>query len=363
MKWTDFIRKQTGSAVTQSGHHSGTLVAEFNSLDAEYKALIEGAGIVDRNYRKMLEVQGKDRAGWLHNLTTNTVRTLQSNEGNYAFAVNMQGRILLDLIVMIREERIWLNIDQRFIPKALEHFGKYIVTEDVTLNDRSEDFVQMALCGPEMHAILQELGVQNSVAMPQFYLIDVQWQGGTIGMFRHDFCGVPAAEFILPDQDAIGFWEWATNAARGRRLIPIGDEAVQVRRIESGIPWPGHEITEKHLPAETRQLERAVSFQKGCYLGQEIVERMRSRNVVANLLCALRLSGTDVPPQHSQIVAEDGTHIGFVTSACRSLASGGIAALGYVKSATMKAEAKVTVVEGATHVWKGTLEDTPVLWH
>jgi len=116
--------------------------------------------------------------------------------------------------------------------------------------------------------------------------------------------------------------------------IPVGDDAVQAHRIEAGIPWPGHEITDEYLPAETRQLDRAVNYQKGCYLGQEVVERMRSRAVVARQLVGLRLDDAAVPPVPSELFDENGKPVGRVTSSCRSIALACVVGLGYVKTAS-----------------------------
>ena len=359
MDWDDFIRTQIEPACKPSQAVPETGPTLYGSLEAEYQALAQAIGIIDRRYRALLEVQGRDRADWLHNLTTNTVKTLLPGEGNYAFACSVQGRILFDLIVMVRKDRIWLTLDRLFLSKALAHFNRYIVTEDVRVQDRTLEFAQIAIGGPKVHALLGEIGSANSVAMPQYAMMDVDWQGSTVAVFRNDFCGVPGAEFILPIDQAAGFWQWAVAADRHVRAVPVGDEAVQVHRIESGIPWPGHEITEHQLPAETQQLDRAVSFQKGCYLGQEVVERMRSRHVVANLLCAMRLSGNEAPAGGAKIMSEDGGHIGNLTSACRSLASGAIAALGYLKSAAAKPSANVKITQDAVRIWDGTIVELP----
>jgi folate-binding protein YgfZ len=112
------------------------------------------------------------------------------------------------------------------------------------------------------------------------------------------------------------------------------DEALRITRIEHGIPWPGFEITDEYLPAETRQLARAVSYQKGCYLGQEVVERMRSRQVVARQLTLLKTQSDALPAVGADITTADGKSVGQVTSACFSLKHSSPLALGYVKTAS-----------------------------
>ncbi len=325
-------------------------------LENEYRAISAGAAIVDRSYRALLEVTGADRATWLHNLTTNQVKNLGRGEGNYAFALNSQGRILFDVNLLVRAESIWLDLDRRFLETAKIHFSKYAITEDVTVVDRSAEFVRFGLVGPGAVALLAELGVANAVAMAQLNHVTIELpvadqnrppqadQGAVhaaaainrsisvaVLVVRHDFCGPFGVELFVPAEQAV---EFRRECCASGKAVPVGDDAVQVHRIEAGIPWPGHEITDEYLPAETRQLERAVNYQKGCYLGQEVVERMRSRQVVARQLVGLRLDGSAIPALRSEISDPEGRSIGQVTSSCYSPALNCPIALGYVKTAS-----------------------------
>jgi folate-binding protein YgfZ len=167
---------------------------------------------------------------------------------------------------------------------------------------------------------------------------------------------------FVPQELAVDFWRTHVDSGKA---VPVGDEAVQVRRIEAGIPWPGHEITDEYLPAETRQLDRAVNFQKGCYLGQEVVERMRSRHVVARQLVGLRMEGStwptsepgaqatgpSIPDLKSQILDPDGKPTGQVTSACHSPTLGCPIALAYVRTAHSTPGTQLTLAgDGPTRI-------------
>jgi aminomethyltransferase len=161
-----------------------------------------------------------------------------------------------------------------------------------------------------------------------------------IPVFRHDLCGPFAVELLVPAAHGAA----VLHALLDRHnAIPVGDDVVQVRRIEAGIPWPGREITSEYLPAETRQQERAVSFQKGCYLGQEVVERMRSRHVVARQLVGLRLE--TAAEQGASILDADGKPVGQLTSAGRSPFLNAPIALGYVKTALSSSGTRLIVGE------------------
>lgn len=298
-------------------------------LENEYRAIGAGAAIVDRSYRALLEVTGTDRTTWLHNLTTNQVKNLDRGDGNYAFVLNVQGRILFDVNLLVRAESIWLDLDRRFLETAKRHFSKYAITEDVTVVDRSAEFVRFGLVGPGAVALLAELGAPNAAVLPTLGLSQIEWRGVVIPLIRHDFCGPFGVELFVPAEQAV---EFRRECCESGKAVPVSDDAVQVHRIEAGIPWPGHEITDEYLPAETRQLERAVNYQKGCYLGQEVVERMRSRAVVARQLVGLRLDGSAIPALRSEISDPEGKPVGQVTSSCYSPALNCPIALAYVRT-------------------------------
>ena len=302
------------------------------AIKEQYKALNAGPAWIDRSYRALIEVTGKDRVAWAHNLTTNQVKTLSRDEGNYAFVLNVQGRILFDLNLVVRAESIWIDLDRRFQQSALAHFNKYIIMEDVRLTDRSSEFVRVALAGRNAKALLAEFGAGHAAAMPAVSMTTIAHAQTKIDVLRDDFCGIFAVDLFVPVSKASAFEAEIKGVHRPVPVISVDDEVVQIRRIEGEIPWPGAEITDDVLSAETRQLERAVSFQKGCYLGQEIVERMRARKVVARLLSGLKVSGDVVPPEGAEIVADAGAVVGKITSACHSVALNAPIALAYIKT-------------------------------
>ena len=304
-----------------------TLTAD--TMKQQYTALNAGPAWIDRSYRALIEVTGKDRVAWAHNLTTNQVKTLTRDEGNYAFVLNVQGRILFDLNLVVREDSIWIDLDRRFLQTALKHFQKYIIMEDVSLTDRSAEFVRVALAGGRAKTLLADLGAGHTAAMPAVSMTTIPFGQTKIDLMRDDFCGVFAVDLFVPLSVAAHFE--AEMKARPVPAVPIDDEVVQIRRIEAGIPWPGAEIADDVLSAETRQLERAVSFQKGCYLGQEIVERMRARKVVAKMLSGMRVSGEAVPPVGAEVIADAGAVVGRITSSCHSVALKAPIALAYIK--------------------------------
>lgn len=344
--WQEFANEQLHDGATAVTDTPGTQVASYGDPGAEYAALTDGLALVDRSYRGLLEVTGADRASWLHNLTTNEVKNLSSGEGNYAFCVNLRGRILFDLNVLVRPECIWLDIDRRYLPIARPHFDKYAIIEDVTVKDRSEEFVRFGLVGDAVKPWLAELGAPQAAAMPWLATADVERPAGPMTVLRHDFCGPFSVELFVPSSQAVAFWQDLLDESNARRAVPVGDDAVQIRRIEAGLPWSRQDITDEYLPAETGQFDRGVSFRKGCYLGQEVVERMRSRGALARRLVGLTLEGDDVPTPPVPLTDDAGRTVGTLTSACRSLTVGSVIALGYVKTDAASTGASLRALYG-----------------
>jgi len=323
--------------------------AGFATLTAEYRTVAAGLAIVDRSCRWLLEVEGADRVEWLHNLTSNQVKMLSPGEGNYAFVLNVQGRILFDINLFIRPDSIWIDLDRRFVETAKKHFSKYTITERVTLADRTAEFSRLGLIGGRSDKLLVSLGVGNATAMASLAQAVFPWRDTHIGLIRHDFCGPLGFELFVPSAFSGDFKTALLEGEFGQSIALVSAETVEVLRVEAGIPWPGHEITDEYLPAETRQLDRAVNYQKGCYLGQEVVERMRSRAVVARQLVGLRLDapfssqGEGRGEERPQVLDPEGKPIGQVTSSCHSPMLGCPIALAYVKTALSSPGSRLTV--------------------
>jgi glycine cleavage system aminomethyltransferase T len=278
-----------------------------------------GPALIDRSYRTVLEVTGADRATWLHNLTTNHVKTLQQGQGNYAFALNVKGRILFDMNLMVRKDRIWVDLDRLFLATARAHFDKYIITEDVSMGDGTADgAIRFALVGQRASDVLAGLGLTNAVAMPLLDHTAIEWEKHSVALCRTDPLGCRGFDLWIPAAANEGF----VRALQGRGVTHVADEKAEVRRIEAGIPAPGREIHDEVLPGETGQFERAVAINKGCYL---------------------RIEGDEVVASGAEVSAADGTVVGSVTSGCSSDALESVIALAYVKTAHTEPGTRVTL--------------------
>ncbi len=295
-------------------------------LALDYDALVKDKALIERGDRALVEIAGRDRATGLHNLTTHQIKALGCGDGQYAFALNVKGRILFDLNVFARADVLWVDLDCSFLCTALQHFHKYVITEDVQITSRADHVKRLALAGPRAAEVLVGRGLNHAAHLPVMGHVDVALGSRPVTVARTDFPGVPAFDLFFAGDHAEEVLKMFTD------IRTASAAAVEVRRIEAGVPWPGREITEEYLPAETRQLERAVSFQKGCYLGQEVVERMRSRQVVARQLVGVQLEGAELPPAPSELRTADGAPAGTLTSTCYSMSLQTRIGLGYVRT-------------------------------
>src|SRR5262245_49370912 len=157
------------------------------TLENQYQIATQSAGLLARSDRGVIEVTGKDRAPWLHNLVTNAVKTLQPGDGNYAFATNVKGRTIFDLNLLVLEDRMWLDIDRRWLDTARKHLTKFTITEDVSIADITGNFERLSMTGPASADVIARMGFANLAPMPQLQHVAIAWEGHAGRLIRHDF--------------------------------------------------------------------------------------------------------------------------------------------------------------------------------
>lgn len=285
-----------------------------------YEALRNSAAWLDLSPRGKIRVTGEDRARLVHAMTTNDVKSLASGAGLYAFFLNEKGRILADAYIYNFGGSFLLDTEPETGEKVLQHLDRYLIADDAELADETAKWDVVAIEGPNAAEIAALLGIappaeQNAVA-----------PSGDGFAARVRSAGIDGLRFFLPSGGKQAFIE------RLKALgIPQADaEAARVVRIENGLPRYGDEITERYLVQETRQMH-AVHFHKGCYLGQEIVERVRSRGQVHRVLTPLRIK-TVTPPEPGTKLTAGGADAAEIASAVFSPALGEVVALAYVRT-------------------------------
>ena len=311
--------------------------SSFGNARQEYVELLTGCGIYDLGWRGKLVATGSDRVRWLNGMVTNNIRDLALNHGNYSFLLNAQGRILGDLYAYNRGEYILIDTAAWQVGKLKETFDKFIIMDDVEITDISEKLTSLAVQGPRAKEVLHDAGVKFSDVDPM-EVQDVTWNDAGLSITRMISDVAQTYEIWLAPAAAPPLWE----ALIGRGAKPVGTEALEMFRVAAGIPRVGQDITERYLPQETAQ-DAALNFAKGCYVGQEIVERIRSRALLHRRLTGLIVDGP--PPGAGAKVQFQGKEVGEITSAVAVPAGDRdlTLALGYVRTEAQSPGTEVSV--------------------
>ena len=291
------------------------------TLTSGYQALRERAAWLDLSARGKIRVSGDDRARLLHAMTTNHVQQLKPGDGCYAFFLNAQGRILADVNLFCFENDFLLDTEPETRHKLYEHLDRYIIADDVTLSDQTDAITTIALEGPAAEEVLARLGAP----IPDVAFSTKGWGNRTIA--RVDSTGSGGVFIFTAFEDKRALIEFLESAG----AVSASSADATTVRLEHGHPRYGEEITERFLVQETGQLQ-AVHFSKGCYLGQEIVERVRSRAQIHRILRHLEIDSSEVPPAGTKLKLGE-SDAGEIVSAASSPALGKVVAMAYVRMA------------------------------
>jgi tRNA-modifying protein YgfZ len=302
------------------------------TITAGYRGLRNGSAWLDLSGRGKIHVTGEDRARLLHAMTTNQVQKLHPNEGCYAFFLNAQGRILADANILNLGDYFLLDTEPETVQKVYEHLDRYIIADDVTLSEQTNGTFTLSIEGPDAEIALERLDICTP-AEPY-----TSGRQGDMTVARIDTTGAGGYMLFGPVDEK---WNLVDKLTANQVPQATAEEA-RVVRIERGRPRYGEEITERYLVQETNQMH-AVNFNKGCYLGQEIVERVRSRAQIHRVLRRLKIESA-VPPEAGLKLKAGDADAGEIASSAFSPALEKCVALAYMR--TQYAESGTEVMCG-----------------
>jgi folate-binding protein YgfZ len=299
-----------GTAVV-SEYRGAMTAARFSDRDTEFARLREHCGVYDLGYRAKISLSGGDRVRWLNGMVTNNIRDLATGQGVYAFLLNPQGRILGDLYAYNRGESIVVDTDRSQVEKMLATFDHYIIMDNVEVKNLSDSITTLGIGGPKSREILSAAGIAIPDTNP-LEIFDVNCtcdcECTQCTAVRSEDAAFETYELWLAPGDARKTWD----ALVAHGATPVGSEALEIQRIVKGIPMYGVDIRERDLPQETEQA-RALNFNKGCYVGQEIVERIRSRGAVHRKFTGFLADSRAPITTGSKVVAGE-KEVGEITS-------------------------------------------------
>lgn len=324
------LESQLGGEFISYGPAEGVVeVAEgFGHYEAEYAAIRQRVGLMHLPQRVVLSLKGADRQDFLHRMLTQDINGQTGGSTIRAFQLNQKGRVMADIIVHHGDASTWLEMDRCDLPEVQKQYDSHLFADDVTIEDWTDQRTAIALHGPSSLDLLRAVSEDDPQLMsdmPGTHHV-LTLSGIKVTVYRRDVCGVPGFGLWVPTaeaahvyqallaaagyeanepdhktdpQAAAGFAQRRRESLRGR---PIGWSAFNTARIEAGSPVFHVDFGHDSLPGETGVLDEAVSFTKGCYLGQEIVARMKSLGHPKRLLVGLRVESDQLPIAGAQVI-------------------------------------------------------------
>lgn len=308
-------------------------VANYGNVEAEHRALTATAGILDLASRGRLVLLGADRQKLLNGQVTNDVLALRPGRGCYAALVNAKAKMLSDLNVYALEEEILLDLEPGYSVDVARRLEQFIIADDVQVVDAAPHYGLLSIQGPRAHRVVSLLGLFPSIpAEPLDFLSHADPGLGQLYLMNQPRTGSTGFDLFVPLTAVAAAADRLHAAVREAHGRACGWDALEIARIEAGIPRFGADMDDTIMPPEAGLEHRAVSYTKGCYCGQEVIARLRTYGQVAKALRGLRLADDlpELPPRGTRLF-HDGRDVGFVTSAARSPRLGVPVALGYVR--------------------------------
>jgi folate-binding protein YgfZ len=279
-------------------------------------------------------------------MLSNDLRLLKTFHGQYATILNQQGKVLADTRVLCAMNSIYLDFWDELKDKILAHLNRYLVADEVEIADRSAEYSTLSIQGPRAEELLLGLAAQTDLPKQVAHHAMLNAEGAAICVVRDNYTGENGFDLIIPQADVLKIARQLTAIGRPMSAAWVGHESLEILRIEAGIPRYGTDFTEDNLLLETA-LDTHVSFTKGCYLGQEIVERVRSRGHVNKKLCGLLIDGEN-PARPGDAISAGEKPVGSITSSVRSPSLSRPIALGYVHRDYWQSGTPLTIARDGT---------------
>jgi folate-binding protein YgfZ len=323
------------------------VVADYGDWLAEHAALRASAGVLDLSFRSRVCVTGADRLRWLNGQVTNNVKELKPGQGCYAALVSAKGKLQSDLNIGCLENELLLDFEPGLTEIVIQRLEAYIIADDVQLVDAAPHYGLLSTQGPQAETVIRKLGLAWEIPTTPFSIVSLKDATlGEIYLQNHPRLGTSGFDLYVPLSSLGAVLDKTIAAARELGGRACGWTALEAARIEAGIPRFGADMDETNLASEAIE-SRAISYSKGCYIGQEVIARIRTYGQVAKSLRGLRLAD-DLKqlPEPGDKLFHEGKEAGYVTSAVASPAFKANIALGYVRKETNQIGAKL-ILRGA----------------
>ena len=313
---TGYMEEQMLCEFLPWGDGGCSILATSGSVELEYAAMRKNVGVFDAGNRGTIYLRGEERLSFIDRMTTQKLSDMKEGESRLAFIIDRKGRIVADIIVVYEAEQVLIDCDVTVVQPIIAHFEKYIVTDDVIVQNETNEKHRLWLLGP----CAKEIEHLDSFECSQFNL-------------PQQFLGIDGIAIVVDPEKSEQVWCSLVE----QQIRPVGWNALNMIRVEELTPMFRIDFDNKNLPHETSLCDSRVRFDKGCYLGQEVVARMESLGRPKQHLVSLEMSCDDLPVAGTQVWDQEskgeGKAIGVVTSSAMSPMRGGdIAVIAMVKS-------------------------------
>jgi len=320
----------------------GKIPFTYANTTEEYWTIKKAVGLADISHLGRLRITGKDRVSFLNGLLTNDISQLKENKGQRSALLNSKARVLADLHLYAQPDGLLIDTGESPASHVKEILDRFIITEDVQIQDSSQDLVQLTVQGPRSSQVVKEVLGPEAQDLKQLE----QKTLGPSTIIARDRTGQTGYDIILPALEAAPVWHGFLLNGGDLGLNPVGSQALEILRLEAGYPKYATDIDENTIILEAG-FKDAINFNKGCYLGQEVVARATHIGRVNKQLVGLEVETKDSVSPRSKLMS-DGREAGFITSAAFSPGLGRVASLGYANREFAKEGTRVNVQSGQT---------------
>jgi len=329
-----------------AGFDGCTLPERFSDFDKEFRAAKQAVALFDTNWHLVLVLTGRDRVQYLHNISSGDIKSLTEGRGTLALLLNPQGHILAELEVYALPEKLLVLSHAAQRERTVATLKKYVIGSHVQIDDQTDRMGSLAVEGPQALQVVAEVCSAPLAHLPEMSITETAINGSPGYLLRRSHFSEPGAELIVPREILAALWNRILLSVRARGGEPIGMAALNALRLEAGVPWFPADFNDAQIPHEAAVETTHISFNKGCYTGQEIVERVRSRGHVNRKRVQLKFSTAAAPVPGTKLLA-GGAEVGYVTSAAFSPPAGTAIGMGYLRREQFAA-GSVVEYEGGT---------------
>src|SRR5580700_8954864 len=330
---TPLLEEHKLAGGTLASYHACTLPESFTAFADEYRAAREAVAIFDPNWHTIVELTGPDRLRYLNAIVSGDVKTLGEGRGTLALLLTPQGHILAELEIYALQDKLLVLSHASVRERTVATLDKFIIMDDVTLTDATERFGSIAVEGPRAGTVISEACGLSLEGFSEHAIAEVKLDGVPCHLIRHSHFGQPGAEIVAPREHLPMIWTFLYGSIHVSHGALIGMRALNALRLEAGVPWFPDDFNDTVIPHEAAIETTHISFSKGCYTGQEIVERVRSRGQVNRRRVRLKFSSAEPPVPLTRLRAKDtgAKEVGIITSSAFSPGTDAAIGMGYVR--------------------------------